>query len=189
MPKKPKKNSSDPNLLDRAVVEAAQQRSAGLQKRLDELERYAANMAHDLKGPARRMAELASLLQTDYKGRFDERAERYLEWIRENGQQLMARIEEDLRLARIGSVREIVEAVDPREIIQDVLKGCTEQIDRSGARIHMAEAFPRVACNRIHLFQILDNLVRNALTFSSNRQPPELEIGVWRPGKEPVTAD
>jgi two-component system CheB/CheR fusion protein len=135
------------------------------------------------------MAELASLLQTDYKGRFDERAERYLEWIRENGQQLMARIEEVLRLARIGSVREIVEAVDPREVIQDVLKGCAEQIDRSRARIQVAEVFPRVACNRVHLFQILDNLVRNALAFSSNRQPPELEIGVRSPGKEPLTCD
>src|SRR5881628_3681741 len=103
-------------IMNARLYEAAQQRGAGLQNRLEELEGYAANMAHDLKGPARRMAELASLLQTDYKGRFDERAERYLEWIRENGQQLMARIEEVLRLARIGSVREIVEAVDPREV-------------------------------------------------------------------------
>src|SRR5437016_372745 len=176
-------------ILNARLYEAAQQRGAGLQNRLEELERYATNMAHDLKGPARRMAELASLLRTDYKGRFDERAERYLEWIRENGQQLMARIEEVLRLARIGSVREVVEAVDPREVILDVLKGCAEQIDRSRARIQVAKAFPRVACNRIHLFQILDNLVRNALAFSSNRQPPELEIGVRSPGKEPVTCD
>jgi len=79
--------------------------------------------------------------------------------------------------------------VEPREVIQDVLKGCAEQIDRSGARVQVAEAFPRVACNRIHLFQILDNLVRNALTFSSNRQPPELEIGVLIPGKEPLAFD
>jgi signal transduction histidine kinase len=176
-------------IMNARLYESAHQRGEGLQSRLEELEGYAANMAHDLKGPARRMAELASLLQTDYKGRFDERAERYLEWIRENGQQLMARIEEVLRLARIGSVREIVEAVDPREVIQDVLKGCAEQIDRSGAQVQVAQAFPRVACNRIHLFQILDNLVRNALTFSSNRQPPELEIGVRIPRKEPVTCD
>src|SRR5438309_1220560 len=113
MPKKPKKNSSDPNLLDRAVVEAAQQRSAGLQKRLDELERYAANIAHDLKGPARRMAELASLLQIDYKGQLDERADRYLGWLQETGQLLMNRIEEVLKLARIGSVCDVVAWVEP----------------------------------------------------------------------------
>src|SRR5438105_14773014 len=137
MPKKPKKNSSDPNLLDRAVVEAAQQRSAGLQKRLDELERYAANIAHDLKGPARRMAELASLLQVDYKGRFDERADRYLAWIRENGQQLMDRIEEVLSLARIGVVRDADEAVDPAEAVRDVLKGCAEEIARERAEVRV----------------------------------------------------
>src|SRR2546426_1540983 len=100
MPKKPKKNFSDPSLLARAEVEAAQQQSADLQKRLEELERYAVNMAHDLKGPARRMAELASLLQMDYKGRFDERADRYLGWIRETSQQLMNRIRSEER--RVG---------------------------------------------------------------------------------------
>src|SRR3989449_9554487 len=152
MPKKPKKNSSDPNLLTRAVVEAAQQRSAGLQKRLDELERYAANIAHDLKGPARRMAELASLLQMDYKGRFDERGDRYLVWIRETCKQLMNRVEEDLRLARIGTVPEAVEAVDPAEVIQDILKGCAEPIELQGARVHVADWFPKLACNRVHLF-------------------------------------
>jgi len=49
MPKKPKKpkNPANPNLLAREVIE-------DLQNRLEELERYAANMAHDLKGPARR---------------------------------------------------------------------------------------------------------------------------------------
>ena len=165
-------------IMNARLYEAAHQRGEGLQSRLEELERYASNMAHDLKGPARRMSELASLLQTDYKGRFDDRADRYLGWIRENGQQLMARIEEVLRLARIGSVHEIVEAVDPGEVVQDVLKGCAEQIERSGASVRIAEAFPRVACNRIHLFQILDNLIRNALKFSARGCAPDLEVGL-----------
>jgi signal transduction histidine kinase len=131
--------------MNARLYEAAHQRGEGLQSRLEELERYAANMAHDLKGPARRMAELASLLQVDYKGRFDERADRYLGWIRENGQQLMARIEEVLRLARIGSVRERVEAVDPCDVVREVLKGCAEQIERSKARVQISKEFPPVA--------------------------------------------
>ena len=102
-------------IMNARLYEAAQQRGEGLQSRLQELERYAANMAHDLKSPARRMAELASLLQMDYKDRFDERADRYLGWIRETGQQLMARIEEVLRLARIGTAREPVEPVEDRK--------------------------------------------------------------------------
>jgi CHASE3 domain sensor protein/GAF domain-containing protein len=109
-------------ILNARLYESAHQRGEGLQSRLQELERYAADMAHDLKGPARRMAEVASLLQIDYKGRFDERADRYLAWIRENGQQLMDRIEEVLRLARIGAVREAVEPVDPAEVVRESSK-------------------------------------------------------------------
>jgi signal transduction histidine kinase len=173
-------------ILNVRLYEATQQRGEGLQSRLQELERYAADMAHDLKGPARRMAELASLLQIDYKGRLDERADRYLTWIRDNGQQLMDRIEEVLQLARIGAVREAVEPVDPAEVIRDVLKGCAEHIERQGAKVRVADRFPRLACNRVHLFQVLDNLVRNAIKFSAEGRSPELEIGIHGTGQATV---
>ena len=173
-------------ILNARLYEAAQQRGEGLQSRLQELERYAADMAHDLKGPARRMAELASLLQSDYQGRFDERADRYLAWIRENGQQLMDRIEEVLRLARIGAVREAVEPVDPAEVVRDVLKGCSEHLERQSVRVQVADRFPRLACNRVHLFQVLDNLVRNAIKFSIEGRSLGLEIGIQGTGLEAV---
>jgi signal transduction histidine kinase len=171
-------------ILNARLYETAQQRGEGLESRLKQLERYAADMAHDLKGPARRMAELASLLQMDYKGRFDERADRYLVWIRENGQQLMARIEEVLRLARIGTAPETVEPVDPAEVVRDVLKGCESHIERLGVRVCVAQRFPKLACNRVHLFQVLDNLIRNALKFSAEGRSPELEIGAQGTGRE-----
>ena len=173
-------------ILNARLYEDSRQRGEGLQSRLLQLERYAANMAHDLKGPARRMAELASLLQMDYKGRWDERADRYLAWMRENGQQLMSRIEEVLRLARIGAVHETVEAVDPLDVIRDVMKGCAEDIERLGARIRIAERFPRLACNRVHLFQVMDNLIRNALKFSSDGRTLEIQIGVGGTASAPV---
>ncbi|MDO8546368.1 MAG: ATP-binding protein [Nitrospirales bacterium] len=173
-------------ILNARLYETAQQRGEGLESRLKQLERYAADMAHDLKGPARRMAELASLLQMDYKGRFDERADRYLVWIRENGQQLMARIEEVLRLARIGTAPETVEPVDPAEVVRDVLKGCESHIERLGATVRMTDRFPKLACNRVHLFQVLDNLIRNALKFSAEGRPPELEIGILQSAHETV---
>lgn len=171
-------------ILNARLYETAQQRGEGLESRLQELERYAADMAHDLKGPARRMAELASLLQIDYKGRLDERADRYLAWIRDNGQQLMARIEEVLRLARIGAAPETIEPVDPAEVVRDVLKGCAEHLERGNFAVQVAERFPRAACNRVHLFQVLDNLVRNAIKFSTKGRAPVLEIGVHGAGRE-----
>lgn len=173
-------------ILNARLYEAAQQRGAGLQNRLEELERYAVNMAHDLKGPARRMAELASLLHMDYKGKFDERSDRYLGWIRETGQQLMARIEEVLRLARLGTVRETIEPVDPAEVVREVIRGCASQIERLGAQVRMADWFPKLACNRVHLFQVLDNLVRNALKFAADGRLPEVEIGVVKRADETV---
>ena len=52
--------------------------------------------------------------------------------------ELMDRIEEVLSLARIGVVRDAVEAVDPAEAVRDVLKGCAEQIARERAEMRVA---------------------------------------------------
>src|SRR5207244_13251449 len=133
-----------------------------------------------------RMGERASALQLEYEGRFDARADRYLGWIRETGQQLMNRIEEVLKLARIGTVPEVVEAVDPAEVAGDVVKGCEGLIERQGARVRVADWFPKLACNHVHLFQVLDNLVRNALQFSADGRPPDVEIGVVQRTNETV---
>src|SRR3989442_799005 len=64
--------------------------------------------------------------------------------------------------------------------------GCEVLIERQGARVHVADCFPTLACNRVHLFQVLDNLVRNALQFSADGRPPDVEIGVVKRTNETV---
>src|SRR5438132_10580947 len=44
--------------------------------------------------------------------------------------------------------------------------------------MRVADWLPKLACNRVHLLQVLDNLVRNALHFSVEGRPPDVEIGV-----------
>src|SRR2546428_7775520 len=98
----------------------------------------------------------------------------------------MARIEEVLRLARLGTVRETIEPVDPAEVVREVIRGCASHIERLGAKVRVVDWFPKLACNRVHLFQVLDNLVRNALKVSVDGRPPDVEIGVVKQTNETV---
>ena len=165
------------------LYEAASQKGKGLASRLRQLEHLAETLAHDLKAPGERMEGLASLLLEEYGGRLDERATRLLTLIQENGKDLIERVENILNVARLGAPHEAIEAVDPALVIGDVLKAKAGDLESAKVRVHIGKEFPLVACHRAYLRQVFDNLISNAIKFSSHRADPEIRIEARRWGE------
>lgn len=158
------------------LYERIKEEGKGLQARLKQLEHLAETLAHDLRSPGERMGEFAALLMGEYGDRLDERATRWLRFIEENGRLLRERVEDILAVARIGGRTVAVEAVDPALVIQDVLKSRAGEMERLGVRVFVDGAPLMVACHRAYLYQTMDNLVSNAVKFSSDRPAPSIEI-------------
>lgn len=159
------------------LYEAAQQRQRGLLARLRHLERLAETLAHDLKGPGERVEELARLLAQKFSGQIDERTARWLTLIQENGNDLVRRVEGILSVARVGVGQGSVVAVDPRLVLNDVLKGQAGDIERLHATIRIDSELPLVACHGAYLRQVFDNLISNALKFARPGASPMVRIG------------
>lgn len=158
------------------LYEAAQQKQRGLQARLRHLEHLAETLAHDLKGPGARMEELAKLLVQKFSGHVDERTARWLKLIQENGNEIVRRVEGILDVARVGVGQGSVTSVDPRLVIDEVLKARAGEIERLRATIHVEPGIPLVACHREYLRQVFDNLISNALKYSRSGEPPSIEV-------------
>lgn len=158
------------------LYEAAQQKRKGLESRLNQLERLAETLAHDMKAPGERMEGLAALLLAKYGGNLDQEAKRVLALIQENGRILTERIETILEVARVGSRHEAVEAVDPSLVISDIIKSMAGELEARKVRVHVARELPMVPCHRAYLRQIFDNLISNAVKFSQSRPDPEIRI-------------
>jgi signal transduction histidine kinase/CHASE3 domain sensor protein len=163
-------------LANAHLYEAAQQKQRGLAARLRQLEHLAETLAHDLKGPGSRMEELAKLVRQKLAGQADERTVRWLQLIEENGADIVQRVEGILSVARVGAGQGSVTAVDPRLVIDDVLKAWAGEIERLRATIQVEPGFPLVACHGAYLRQIFDNLLSNALKYARPGEPPALTI-------------
>ncbi len=158
------------------LYEAARQRQRGLLSRLRHLEQLAESLAHDLKGPGARMEELARLLGQQLTGRMDDRTAKWLQLIQDNGRDIVQRVEGILEVARVGIGQNPVTAVDPRLVIDDVLKARAGEIERLRAEVRIEPGFPLVACHRAYLRQVFDNLISNALKYARSGVPPSLMV-------------
>lgn len=166
------------------LYEAASNERKGLELRLRRLEHLAEMVAHELKGPGERMSYLAGRLFGEYGvGRqLDERAVRWLHWLDGYGKSLSERVESILEMARVGTERDAVEAMDPAMIIDEVLKARAGDLERHHVKVKTAFTVLLVPCHREYLRQIFDNLVSNVLKYACQRPDPELRIVATRQG-------
>ena len=158
------------------LYEVAHTKEKGLESRLRQLEHLAESLAHDLCGPGERIEGLAALLAREYGKGLDDRANRWLQLLIHHGQDLVQRVEDILTVARVGRRGNMVEAVDPRIVLEDVLKARAGELEQRRARVCTGGEFPLVACHRAYLRQVFDNLISNAVKFSGER--PDFEIQV-----------
>ena len=122
------------------------------------------------------MEELAKLLAQKFAGQVDDRTAKWLRLLQENGKDIVERVEGILEVARVGTGQGSLTAVDPRLVLDGVLKSYAGEIERLGATVHVESGFPLVACHGAYLRQIFDNLVSNALKYSRQGKPPVLSI-------------
>lgn len=152
--------------------------SQQLHDKLKSVERTIAELTHEVKAPAGRVAEFASWIEADCGDRLDAKARRYLSYIKKEGRDLAALAERTLDVERLMRISAPIESVDPRAVIQELEQLLSGDCARQGVHIDIVnESFPRFACRRIHLRQILENLLSNAIKYLGDQAAPRVRIG------------
>lgn len=162
------------------LFEAVESETHELKQKLRAVERDMANLTHEVKAPAGRVSEFATWIANDYRDRLDERALRYLEWIRKEGQDLFQLAERTLDLVRVIQEPHQVESFDTGAVVREVLDVAAGQHSLDGIQVMVADELPRVACRRVHLKQVFENLIGNAIKYMGDQKEPKIEIGAER---------
>lgn len=150
--------------------EAGQQ----LRRAHEELDQFASIASHDLKEPLRTISSYTELLGRHLNGNLDETGRRYLEFAGLGARRLHQLIDDLLLYARLGA-REAPprQALDLRGLAEEVAASLRAAVEQSRAVIEYG-ALPRVWGNPVQVWQLVQNLLANALKFS----PPPARVEV-----------
>jgi len=153
-----------------------------LQRRADELQNWVNAVSHDLRSPLVAVLGFARLLGEDYGDRLDEQGLRFLRRIEEAGRTMESLVHDLLEFARIGRTEPKRVHVDPREVLLQLQAELKPRLEEAQVDLRLPEDPPLLWCDRTQLYQVLSNLVGNALDHAGPSPRPLVEVNVFSEG-------
>jgi PAS domain S-box-containing protein len=135
-----------------------------------ELEQFAYIASHDLQEPLRMVASYTELLAQRYKGRLDEKADKYIFYAVDGAKRMQRLVADLLAFSRVGSQGKPLIPVAVDAIVARATEALQASIRESGARVE-AQGLPTVLGDEIQLVQLFQNLIANAVKFRSEAAP------------------
>ncbi len=140
----------------------------------DELKQFAYVASHDLQEPLRVVTSFGQLLQRNYRGKLDDKADEWIDFIVEGGRRMQQLIQDLLGYSRIESQARPFKRVELERVLEYALANLRASIDDTGASITHQE-LPTVLADEPQMIQVMQNLIGNAIKFHDS-EPPIIRI-------------
>ncbi len=147
-----------------------------------ELEQFAYVASHDLQEPLRMVASYTEILEQKYKGKLDQKADKYIGYAVEGAKRMQGLINDLLVLSRVNTRGKPFGPTDCNDLIKSVLSGLKGSINEKKAQINV-DPMPTVLGDATQLYQLFQNLISNAIKFHGV-ETPVVNISAVKEGKE-----
>ncbi len=167
----------------RRSSEALRQSNENLERLNGDLNQFAFSASHDLREPMRMVSIYTQFLARKLKGQLDEEAQAFLGYVLKGAGRMEALLRDLLAYTQAAeTVESLVVLTDANEALNEALSNLATGIEESGARM-IYSSLPRVKAAQVHLTQVLQNLIGNAIKYRSE-DTPEITIGAASRGRE-----
>lgn len=143
---------------------------ADLERSNAELERFAYVASHDLKEPLRMVHSYLDLIRHRYEDELDEDADEFIEYATDGAERMRQMIDDLLTYSRIGTSDAEFDSVDCHVVVDRVLGNLQVAIEEADAEITV-DSLPTVIADDQQLIQLFQNLVANAVSYTSEEEP------------------
>ena len=162
--------------LNRTLELRISERTHALEAANKDLESFSYSVSHDLRAPLRAIHGYSQMLFEDYQSRLDDEGNRLLNAVKFNARRMGQLVDDLLAFSRLGkrtmSFSELDLTMMVHEVLQDL--GSPEK-ERAKITVHpLGTAYGDASLLR----QAFENLISNALKYSSKKAHPEITIGI-----------
>jgi PAS domain S-box-containing protein len=144
--------------------EALKQTLLDLTRSNSDLERFAYVASHDLQEPLRTVTTALQIFEKKHKGRFDKDSDQLIDFAVDGAKKMKALIQDLLTYSRLNTRRQSFRIVDMKEVLDQCLLNLRSLIEEKGSEITW-DHMPKIMGDPVQLFQLLQNLVGNAVKF------------------------
>ncbi|MFW5792679.1 MAG: PAS domain-containing sensor histidine kinase [Bacteroidota bacterium] len=159
-------------------ITASRKQQRILEQKNEELEKYAYTVSHDLKSPLVTIKGFSLLLLEDIKQLQDTKMQTDIKRIINATNKMAKMLEELLEISRAGKITNTPQKVHLAVLVSEVLDLLAIPISESNANVIVHKNLPVVNTDKNRVKEVLQNLIENALKFSTNVTKPIIEIGV-----------
>lgn len=141
-----------------------------LQRSNEELEQFAYVASHDLQEPLRMVSSYVQLLARRYQGKLDADADDYIHFAEDGATRMRKMINDLLDFSRISKSEAAMEPTDISTVVDQATSNLALAIEESRTVI-TRDLLPIVPGNEPQLIRLFQNLLENAMKFTSGEAP------------------
>ncbi|MFH1850822.1 MAG: ATP-binding protein [Candidatus Neomarinimicrobiota bacterium] len=164
------------------IQEQLAEQAKQLQLSNTDLEQFAYVASHDLQEPLRAVVLYLQLIENRYKEKLDSDAQEFIDFAVSGAQRMQGLIKDLLAYSRVGRQGKPLEKSDTSTILKTVLDNLKLPIEETKAVITY-ESLPQIPVDPTQFYQLLQNLITNAMKFTKDKSP-EIHVSAVKQAKE-----
>jgi signal transduction histidine kinase len=138
-----------------------------LERKNEELDRFAYVVSHDLKAPLRGIENISYCMEEDYGDEMPVQVKDYLSLMRGRIHRMENMIKGILELSRIGRQKNPVETVNTGLMLQEIIEMLSPQ---TGMQIFIQPDMPVMETEKTPLQQVFTNLISNSVKYHHQKK-------------------
>ncbi len=167
-----------------SIVDITERKKLQRQNELEilnkELEVLLAITSHDFREPLRSIETFSHMVHDEYAERLGAEGQDLLRRIVRAAERLRRLIDDVSSLAQARKVSPLSDTIEIDSILKEVLARLEETVSATGAKVRAIQPLPRIAGDATWVTQALYNLVSNALKFTAEGRPADVEVAPYR---------
>src|SRR5690625_2292570 len=146
-----------------------------VKERTQQLESFAYSVSHDLRAPLRAINGYSQILLDEYRDDLDSEGRRIMNAVIKNATRMGELIDDLLEFSRLDRKHIKRRKLQPEQLVKAVV---TNMMDENTQKVSIdIQPMPDMSADYSLMYQVYQNLISNALKFSTESARPRIEIG------------